>query len=114
MDKRINIGILGMMLLAGCATKSRLLIDNEASALEAATDRARLTWRCPAPKTQVITSEVTTPPVGQAAWTGSGRQAKYSILVSGCGENKTLVIWCQEGNVGCAVMEPEKSSAPQP
>ena len=100
---RLGLGI-AVSLLAACQTQQQFLDQNQAEALQVATNRGRFEMGCPAVEPTLLSREMTQPAI-EGPYVAGIERGEYTIGVSGCDQRKTYVVICPEGGDGCFAAE---------
>jgi len=91
--------------MAGCASQTKLLNENQDPAVQTALSRARFEMNCPSAEATVLSREVVQPAM-QGPWVNGIQRAEYTIGVAGCGQRRTFIVICPEGGSGCYAAGP--------
>jgi len=97
---------LGVLFAAtGCTSQTEFLDNKQPIAMQTALSRARFALNCPAETGTVLSREVVQPSL-QGPLVSGIQRAEFTIGVEGCGERKTYVVICPEGEEGCFATGP--------
>lgn len=100
----VSVVVLG---LVGCATPEEKLDKGQATAVEAATSRARFEMGCPEAQGHVLSRTLIEPPFHAMARGVTGTDVtgveivEYTVGVEGCGRRMTQVALCKVDGTGC-------------
>ena len=108
MTRLLTRGVLIVALaMTGCATQTDFLNSRQNVAMQTAVSRGRFDMNCPGANGQVLSREVTQPPV-QGAGFGGEQRGLFTIGVEGCGQRQTYQVLCPMGGDGCTALEGRK------
>ena len=99
------LALLCALAGAACQTQQQFLDQSQGMAIQTAVARGQFELNCPQATGVVISREVVQP-VLQGPWVQGIPRAEYTVGVEGCGERKTFVVICPEGNGGCFAAGP--------
>jgi hypothetical protein len=93
-------------ILSACST-TPLTTSMQPQAMETALTRARFDMQCPAATGQVLSSQNIQPLVEPGPWMRAGgiERAEFTVGVTGCGKQTTVVVICSQEN-GCFAGQP--------
>ena len=92
-----------ILAIAGCASQSTVLQQNQGRALETAQKRAQFDFSCPAATGEVLSSDYIQPAIQGGRWMAvqGVTRLEYTVGVEGCGKKEVYVVMCQEGTTSC-------------
>ncbi len=99
--------LTAVLAMTGCATQADFLNSRQDSAMETAVNRARFEMNCPSVNGQVLSREVTQPPL-QGPRFGGEERGLFTIGVAGCGQRQTYEVLCPMGGDSCTALESRK------
>lgn len=89
-----------VLIGAGCASQEKFLDSRQAQAVQTAVSRAQFDLNCSSAVGQVLSHEVTQPPLQGPVAVGEER-GQFTIGVEGCGQRQTYQVFCPMGGDGC-------------
>ena len=95
---------VALLFMTGCASQADFLNSRQDTALQTAVNRARFDMNCPTANGQVLSREVTQPPIQGPMVMGEER-GLFTIGVEGCGQRQTYQVGCPMGGEGCVGIE---------
>src|SRR3974390_2654225 len=93
------MAIISALVMTGCATQEDFLNGRQDMAIQTAVSRARFDMNCPSANGQVLSREVTQPPIQGPRMMGEER-GLFTIGVEGCGQRQTYEVVCPMGGEG--------------
>jgi hypothetical protein len=93
------IAMIGVVLVAGCATQQDFLNSKQGTATSTALARGKFDLNCPAAQASVLSSQYIQAPGPMVMNTVT--RAEYTVGVSGCGSRATYIVVCSDGTQGC-------------
>lgn len=102
--RKMRAGLLGGLLLAGCAAQEPAGERYREQALQAAYEIGQIQMSCPEATPTVTSSEIVQPRADSGTLQPARRE--YTIDVAGCGADRTYLIVCREDGGGCAPAAP--------
>ena len=101
----IFVVISGLLALAGCATQSQFLDNNQTMAMQTALRRGQFDLNCQQVSPVLISREVVQPAL-QGPFVNGIQRAEYTIGVEGCGKRHSYIVVCPDGGTGCFAAGP--------
>ena len=98
------VALIALSAFPGCASQADFLNSRQDIALQTAVNRARFDMNCPSANGQVLSREVTQPPIQGPMMMGEER-GLFTIGVEGCGQRQTCQVVCPMGGEGCVGIE---------
>ena len=95
---------IALSAFTGCASQADFLNSRQDIAMQTAVNRARFDMNCPAANGQVLSREVTQPPIQGPMMMGEER-GLFTIGVEGCGQRQVFQVVCPMGGDGCTALE---------
>jgi len=89
---------------AGCASQQQFLDSRQAQAVQTAVSRGQFDMNCPSAVGQVLSREVTQPPLQGPVMVGEQR-GQFTVGVEGCGRRQTYQVLCPMGGDGCIALD---------
>ena len=96
--------LIALITVSGCASQADFLNSRQDIAIQTAVNRARFDMNCPTANGQVLSREVTQPPIRGPMMMGEER-GLFTIGVEGCGQRQTYQVVCPMGGEGCVGIE---------
>jgi len=96
--------VIGTVALVGCASQADFLNSRQAMATQTAVSRGRFDLNCPSANGEVLSREVTQPPLQGPAMMGEER-GLFTVGVAGCGQRQVYQVICPMGGDGCTALE---------
>ena len=96
--------VIGTVALVGCASQADFLNSRQDIAMQTAVNRGRFDMNCPAATGQVLSREVTQPPIQGPMVMGEER-GLFTIGVEGCSQRQVYQVICPMGGDGCTALE---------
>ena len=93
-----------VLLMSGCASQADFLNSRQDIAMQTAVSRGRFDLNCQSANGQVLSREVTQPPIQGPAMMGEER-GLFTIGVEGCGQRQVYQVVCPMGGDGCTALE---------
>jgi hypothetical protein len=105
MSKSFAISALGTALaMAGCMSQAQFLDSRQPTAIQTAVSRGQFDLNCPNATGQVLSREVTQPPLQGPIVQGEER-GLFTIGVAGCGQRQTYQVAYPMGGDGCVALD---------
>jgi hypothetical protein len=105
MSKPLTIlGFIAPLALAGCMSQAQFLASKQPTAMQAAVSRGQFEMNCPNATGQVLSQEVTQPPLQGPIVQGEER-GLFTIGVAGCGQRRVDQVLCPMGGESCTALE---------
>ena len=82
------VALIALSAVTGCASQADFLNSRQEIAMQTAVNRARFDMNCPTANGQVLSREVTQPPIQGPMMMGEER-GLFTIGVEGCGQRQT-------------------------
>jgi len=98
------MALIAAPAMSGCASQADFLNSRQDIAMQTAVNRARFDMNCPSAQGQVLSREVTQPPIQGPMMMGEER-GLFTIGVEGCGQRQTYQVVCPMGSDGCVGIE---------
>jgi len=98
-----NLMIL-LLSVSGCASQADFLNSRQDIAMQTAVNRGRFDMNCPAANGQVLSREVTQPPIQGPMVMGEER-GLFTIGIEGCSQRQVYQVMCPMGGDGCTALE---------
>ena len=92
--------VIALLSATGCASQADFLNSRQDMAMQTAVNRGRFDMSCPTANGQVLSREVTQPPIQGPMVMGEER-GLFTIGVEGCGQRQTYQVVCPMGGDGC-------------
>ena len=89
---------------AGCMSQAQYLASKQPTAIQAAVSRGQFEMNCPGATGQVLSQEVTQPPIQGPLVQGEER-GLFTIGVAGCGQRRVYQVLCPMGGDSCTALE---------
>lgn len=94
------LAVLAVLTVAGCASDTELLADQQSMAIQAALSRGKFELNCPT-ATGMVLSQETIQPVIRGPLVSGMERVQYTVEVAGCDKHQSYVILCEVGGSGC-------------
>jgi hypothetical protein len=105
MSKSLTIwALIGALGAAGCMTESQFLASRQPTAMQVAVSRGQSEMNCPSATGQVLSQEMTQPPV-QGSWLQGESRGLFTIGVVGCGQRRVYQVFCPMEGDSCTALE---------
>jgi hypothetical protein len=105
MSKSSTIWILlAALTAAGCMSQAQYLASKQPTAIQSAVSRGQFEMNCPSATGQVLSQEVTQPPIEGPLVQGEER-GLFTIGVAGCNQRKVYQVLCPMGGDSCTALE---------
>ena len=104
MKTLIIMTMIGTVALVGCASQADFLNSRQGMATQTAVNRGRFDMNCPVANGEVLSREVTQPPLQGPAMMGEER-GLFTVGVAGCGQRQVYQVICPMGGDGCTALE---------
>ena len=102
------VALIALSALTGCASQADFLDSRQDMATQTAVSRGRFDLNCPSANGEVLSREVTQPPlqgpVCGPAMMGEER-GLFTVGVAGCGQRQVYQVICPMGGDGCTALE---------
>jgi hypothetical protein len=96
------IGLVTMLVTAGCQTQQQQLQSGQGMAIQTALNRAKFEMGCSSATAQVLSTNVSQPAIQGTFRSAYGvERLEYTVGVRGCGQRRTYIVVCPEGGAGC-------------
>lgn len=102
--RRLPVVAAVLLIGFGCASQEKFLDSRQSQAMQTAVSRAQFDMNCASAVGQVLSREVTQPPVQGPRMMGEER-GEFTIGVEGCGQRQTYQVLCPMGGEGCFAAE---------
>jgi hypothetical protein len=100
--------LLAALATAGCMTESQFLASRQPTAMQVAVSRGQFEMNCPSATGEVLSQEVTQPPIQGPLIQGEPR-GLFTIGVEGCGQRRVYQVFCPMGGDNCTALEGQTS-----
>ena len=105
MSKSLTIWALIVVLaVAGCMTEGQFLASRQPTAIQTALSRGQFEMNCPSATGEVLSQELTQPPIQGPLIQGESR-GLFTIGVAGCGQRRVYQVFCPMGGDSCTALE---------
>jgi len=104
MSKSVTVIALIAALAPGCMSQSQFLASRQPLAIQAAVSRGQFDLNCASATGQVLSQEVTQPPI-QGPMVQGEERGLFTIGVEGCGRRQSYQVLCPMGGDGCTALE---------
>ena len=105
MSKSLTIcALIAPLAVAGCMTESQFLASKQPTAIQVAVSRGQFEMNCPAATGEVLSQELTQPPIQGPLIQGESR-GLFTIGVAGCGQRRVYQVFCPMGGDSCTALE---------
>jgi hypothetical protein len=105
MSKSLTIWtLIGALAATGCMSQAQYLASKQPTAIQAAVSRGQFEMNCPSATGQVLSQEVTQPPIEGPLVQGEER-GLFTIGVAGCNQRKVYQVLCPMGGDSCTALE---------
>jgi hypothetical protein len=105
MSKSLTIWtLIGALAATGCMNQAQYLASKQPTAIQAAVSRGQFEMNCPSATGQVLSQEVTQPPIEGPLVQGEER-GLFTIGVAGCNQRKVYQVLCPMGGDSCTALE---------
>src|SRR5262249_58934090 len=81
------LSLLASLTVGGCMTESQFLASRQPTAIQVAESRGQFEMNCPSAKGEVLSQELTQPPIQGPLVQGESR-GLFTIGVAGCGQRR--------------------------
>ena len=98
------VALIALSALTGCASQADFLNSRQDMATQTAVSRGRFDLNCPSATGEVLSREVTQPPLQGPAMMGEER-GLFTVGVAGCGQRQVYQVICPMGGDGCTALE---------
>jgi hypothetical protein len=96
--------LLAALTAAGCMSQAQYLASKQPTAIQTAVSRGQFEMNCPSATGQVLSQEVTQPPIQGPLVQGEER-GLFTIGVAGCNQRKVYQVLCPMGGDSCTALE---------
>jgi len=100
--------LLAAVTAAGCMTEGQFLASRQPTAIQVAESRGQFEMNCPSAKGEVLSQELTQPPIQGPVVQGESR-GLFTIGVAGCGQRRVYQVFCPMGGDSCTALEGQTS-----
>ena len=100
--------LLAALTVAGCMTEGQFLASRQPTAIQVAESRGQFEMNCPSAKGEVLSQELTQPPIQGPLVQGESR-GLFTIGVAGCGQRRVYQVFCPMGGDSCTALEGQTS-----
>ena len=105
MSKSLTIwALIASFAVAGCMTEGQFLASRQPTAIQTALSRGQFEMNCPAATGEVLSQELTQPPIQGPLIQGESR-GLFTIGVSGCGQRRVYQVFCAMQGDSCTALE---------
>jgi hypothetical protein len=105
MSKSLTIwALIAPLAAAGCMTEAQFLSSRQPTAIQAAVTRGQFEMNCPNATGEVLSQELTQPPIQGPLVQGESR-GLFTIGVAGCGQRRVYQVFCPMGGDNCTALE---------
>ena len=105
MSRSLTIwALIAPLAVAGCISQAQFLTSKQPAAIQAAVSRGQFEMNCPSATGQVLSQEVTQPPIQGPLVQGEER-GLFTIGVSGCNQRRVYQVLCPMGGDNCTALE---------
>ena len=109
MSKSLTIwALIAPLAVAGCMTEGQFLASRQPTAIEVAVSRGQFEMNCPGATGEVLSQELTQPPIQGPLIQGESR-GLFTIGVAGCGQRRVYQVFCPMGGDSCTALEGQTS-----
>ena len=88
--------LLAALTVGGCMTEGQFLASRQPTAIQVAESRGQFEMNCPSAKGEVLSQELTQPPIQGPLVQGESR-GLFTIGVAGCGQRRVYQVFCPMG-----------------
>ena len=96
--------LLAALAAAGCMTEAQFLASRQPTAIQTAVSRGQFELNCPSATGEVLSQELTQPPIQGPLVQGESR-GLFTIGVAGCGQRRVYQVLCPVGGDSCTALE---------
>jgi len=100
--------LLAALTVGGCMTEGQFLASRQPTAIQVAESRGQFEMNCPSAKGEVLSQELTQPPIQGPLVQGESR-GLFTIGVAGCGQRRVYQVFCPMGGDNCTALEGQTS-----
>src|SRR5262245_27649322 len=100
--------LLAAVTVVGCMTEGQFLVSRQSTAIQVAESRGQFEMNCPSAKSEVLSQELTQPPIQRPVVQGESREL-FTIGVAGCGQRQVYQVFCPMGGDSCTALEGQTS-----
>ncbi|HTN71245.1 MAG TPA: hypothetical protein VMO00_09155 [Methylomirabilota bacterium] len=104
MWKSFAVMAVVIALSTGCMSQGQFLASRQPTAIQTAVSRGQFDLNCPSATGQVLSQEVTQPPL-QGPMVQGEERGLFTIGVEGCGRRQSYQVVCPMGGDGCTALE---------
>ena len=95
---------LAALMATGCMTEAQFLASKQPTAIQVAVSRGQFEMNCPNATGEVLSQELTQPPIQGPLVQGESR-GLFTIGVAGCGQRRVYQVFCPMGGDSCTALE---------
>jgi hypothetical protein len=103
MTRTISV-FLAALTAAGCMSQAQYLASKQPTAIQTAVSRGQFEMNCTSATGQVLSQEVTQPPIQGPIVQGEER-GLFTIGVAGCNQRRVYQVLCPMGGDSCTALE---------
>ncbi len=96
--------LLAAVSAAACMTEGQFLASRQPTAIQSAVSRGQFEMNCPSATGEVLSQELTQPPIEGPLVQGESR-GLFTIGVAGCGQRRVYQVFCPMGGDNCTALE---------
>ena len=100
--------LIAPLAVAGCMTEGQFLASRQPTAIQTAVSRGQFEMNCPNATGEVLSQELTQPPIEGPLIQGESR-GLFTIGVAGCGQRRVYQVFCPMGGDNCTAFEGQTS-----
>ena len=105
MSKSLTIlALIAPLAVAGCMTEAQFLASKQPTAIQVAVSRGQFELNCPNATGEVLSQELTQPPI-QGPLVQGEQRGLFTIGVAGCGQRRVYQVFCPMGGDSCTALE---------
>ena len=105
MSKSLTIlALIAPLAVAGCMTEGQFLASKQPTAIQVAVSRGQFELNCPNATGEVLSQELTQPPI-QGPLVQGEQRGLFTIGVAGCGQRRVYQVFCPMGGDSCTALE---------
>ena len=105
MSKSLTIwALIAPLVVAGCMTEGQFLASRQPTAMQSAVSRGQFEMNCPNATGEVLSQEVTQPPI-QGPLVQGEQRGLFTIGVAGCDQRRVYQVFCPVGGDSCTALE---------
>jgi len=99
-----TLALIAPLAVAGCMTEGQFLSSRQPTAIQSAVSRGQFEMNCPNATGEVLSQELTQPPIQGPLVQGESR-GLFTIGVAGCGQRRVYQVFCPMGGDSCTALE---------